>query len=81
MATFTVSLPDDVVARLRTRLAPHGYTVEEFASHSLTSFADAGEVISHELEAKLLHALQTPLLNANQVDWDAKIRHLQSGAE
>ena len=81
MATFTVSLPDDVATRLKDKLAAHGYTVEAFASDSLRSFADAGELIAPELEAKLLAALDTPLLEAHQVDWDAKVRRLQAAPE
>ena len=72
MATFTVSLPDDVASRLRDKLATHGYTIEGFASDSLRSFADAGELIAPELEATLVHALDTPLLEAAQVDWDGE---------
>ena len=81
MATFTVSLPDDVASRPADKLAAHGYTVEGFASDSLRSFADAGEFIAPELEAKLLHALRTPLLDSDQVDWDAKVRRFRPGAE
>ena len=81
MATVTVSVPDDVIARLRAKLARHGYSVEDFASASLQSFADAGEVITPELEAKLLHALDTPLLEAGQVDWEAKVRRLRAGSK
>ena len=62
MATLTVSLPDEVVARLREKLEPHGYSVEEFATSSLSGFADMGEFISNELETQLLQALSSPLL-------------------
>ena len=78
MASFNVSLPDDVILRLKEKLAPHGYTVEEFASSSLSSFADAGECISPELEATLLAALDSPLLEASQIDWEEKIRRLEA---
>ena len=74
MATFTVSLPDDLACRLKDKLAAHGYTVEGFAADSLRNFAETGELIAPELEAKLLESLQAPLLDAHQIDWDAKIR-------
>jgi hypothetical protein len=81
MATFTVSLPDDVVGRLKDKLAPHGYTIEGFASDSLRGFADAGELIAPDLEAKLIQALDTPLLDAGQIDWEAKVRRVRTNAE
>ena len=77
MATVTVSLPDDVVARLKAKLEPHGYTLEQFASSSLAGFADAGELIPRALEAKLLQALDAPLLDADQIDWAAKVRRIE----
>jgi hypothetical protein len=81
MTTLNVSLPDDVMARLKAKLEPHGCTVEQFAASSLSGFADAGEVVSPELEARLLAALNTPLLEANQVDWDAKVVRLQANSK
>lgn len=78
MATLNVSLPDDVIARLKEQLEPHGYTVEQFATSSLASFADAGQLITPELEAKLLAALDMPLLDAQEVDFDAKVRRLEA---
>jgi hypothetical protein len=76
MTTLNVSLPDDVLARLKAKLEPLGCTVEQFAATSLSGFADAGEFVSPELEAKLLDALRTPLLEPSQIDWDAKIERL-----
>ncbi len=81
MTTFNVSLPDEVAKRLREKLEPHGYTVEQFASSSLAGFANAGESVSPELEAKLLAALDTPVKDAHQIDWEAKIRRLQSSPQ
>lgn len=80
MKTVNVSLPDDVIDRLKAKLEPHGYTVEQFATSSLSGFADAGEFISPELESRLLQALSSPLLDAGDIDWDAKVRRLESGA-
>lgn len=77
MVTVTVSLPDHVIARLKAKLEPHGYTVEQFASSSLSGFAAAGEPVTPELEAKLLDALDSPLLHADQIDWEAKVRRLR----
>lgn len=81
MTTVTVSLPDEIVARLREKLEPHGYTVEEFASSSLAGFADSGELISPELEAQLLSALDSPLVDTGGIDWAAKIRRLQAPSD
>jgi hypothetical protein len=78
MTTLNVSLPDDVLARLKAKLEPHGCTVEQFAASSLSGFADTGELVSPELEAKLLDALRTPLLEPTQIDWDAKIERLRA---
>ncbi len=61
-----------MVARLRKKLEPHGYTVESFSSSSLSSFAEAGECIPPELEASLLASLQSPLFSGDEVDWDKK---------
>lgn len=80
MSTVIVSLPDEVLARLKEKLEPHGYTVEQFASLSLAGFADAGELIAPELEAKLLDALDSPLADAGSIDWDAKVRRLQASS-
>ena len=77
MATVTVSLPDDVLARLKAKLAPHGYTVEQFVSSSLSGFADAGECIPADLEVKLLQALDSPLLEPSEIDWNAKAERLR----
>ena len=68
MTTLNVSLPDDVLARLKAKLEPHGCTVEQFAASSLSGFADAGEFVSEELEAKLLDALRTPLREGTSID-------------
>jgi hypothetical protein len=78
MATLNVSLPDDVFARLKAKLEPHGCTVEQFAASSLSGFADTGELVSPALEAKLLDARRTPRLEPTQIDWDAKIARLRA---
>jgi hypothetical protein len=72
MATLNVSLPDHVLARLRAKLEPHGCTAEQFAQSSLSAFAEDGEFVSPEMEAKLLAALRTPLLDAPQIDWNRR---------
>jgi hypothetical protein len=78
MASITVKLSDDVYAELKAKLGQHGYSVEQFVESSLHNFLDAGTPLSPELEQKVLDALDSPLLNAEQIDWDAKIRRLEA---
>lgn len=81
MATLTLCVSDALVERVKNQLKEHGYTIEEFIESSLLSFADAGEPIDAAMEAKLLEGLDSPLLQPDQIDWDAKIRRLESRRE
>ena len=76
MTKRMVSLPDSVAAKLTQKLAAHGYTLEQFAASSLSSFAESGAPVSPEIEKKLLEALESPLLNAQDIDWAAKATRL-----
>ena len=78
MASVTVTFPDDVYQELKAKLEKHGYSVEQFLESSLHSFLAAGAPLSPELERKVLEAFESPLLNADQIDWDGKIDRLET---
>jgi hypothetical protein len=78
MATFKVSIPERMSKKLKRQLAQYGYTVEQYMQSSLVSLAYADKPISPSLEAKLLEALNSSLLRADEIDWNAKIRRVRS---
>ena len=78
MATLKVSIPAEVLRKLKPQLARHGYTIEQYLQSSLASLADAGRPISGALEEKLIESLNSPLLRADHINWDAKIRRIRA---
>lgn len=80
MATLTIELPDDLRRTIDTRAAEGGYArVEDYLRDFIlvnTASASGAEPISAELEARLLRALDTPLREMTDADWDEKRRAL-----
>ena len=80
MTTLSVPLPDDLLRAARQKLAGHAgdLSVEEFVLHALHGLVDDGVPLDPSTESLVLQGLQTPLLNAGQVDWDAKRKIVDS---
>ena len=77
MTTLKVSVPDKLYKRLQSKLARNGRSVEDLVLSWLRSVEDA-QPISAQMEAKLLEGLRSPLMDADEIDWDEKIRRVRA---
>jgi len=70
MATLTLSVPDDLLRRVKSTLTRSGNAnIKEYLLSVMEAMTMEGEPIDKETEAKLLEGLDSPLLKMTEADW------------
>jgi hypothetical protein len=72
MAQLTLSIPDDLLARAKARLAESRQSeVEEYLLSALEAIALDGTPVDNETEKKLLEGLRSPVEAMTESDWQS----------
>jgi hypothetical protein len=75
MTMLKLSVPDDLMRRVKARLGEKGKAnVEEYLLSVMEALTMDGEPIDAETEAKLLEGIDSPRVKMTDSDWRRKLR-------